>query len=148
MFRIEHKKRGEGIYAKTIKSPEVLAALRTRYGCNIDKISVSKHPNLFDDPVLFRNVKKACENLEDEYRLQHRIVPTDLIFGFSTPLQLLRWFYVWDDIVNFEKDGFILAKMEGEFIKGSRQACMFRYNIEHVDKYSLVEYLSPYRKTS
>jgi hypothetical protein len=140
MFRIQHKEDDAGIYARWQKSDAVRDAVNGRY----NGWGKKKHPSPWEDDILVKNMKNGCEH-HDQYKLSQKIMPSEMIFGFSTPKQLLRWFYIWEDICNFQDDGFILVKMHGRFFKGKTQAAMLRYDAKQIDKLSLVDYLSPFR---
>ena len=77
----------------------------------------TKHPAPWDDSLFNENCKKQTGHFADEWGSFFNFV-----FGFSSPAQVLRWFYNLDDLKYFEENGIKINVYESKtFIEGNTQ---------------------------
>lgn len=68
-------------------------------------------------------------------------------YGFSSPEQLLNWFYNYDDLIRFEYAGFHVTVIESnDVIEGNTQCAFCHVGCTRVQQHSMCEFLDLYGK--
>ena len=101
----------ETIDKKGIYQSKLTLCAKERYSGNI-----TKHPAPWDDSLFNENCKKITREEANFNSINN------FVFGFSSPAQVLRWFYNLDDLKYFEENGIKINVYESKtFIEGNTQ---------------------------